>query len=379
MSVKINNSAGGSVTLDSTTTSNETLTLPTGGGTLSKVSSINDLTDVTVSASDPTVSANPPAVGHLWINTTSGEQYVATDKTTGANVWSNTGEGVGNVVLPPVVTGGTITTVGGYKIHTFTSSGTLTFSRGGAVDYLVVAGGGSGGGAGGGGAGGMFVGTIIASIGATTITIGAGASGPTTNLQGNDGSASSFGTIQTTTGGGGGGMYLAGSPAPGRAGGSGGGGGYRAGAGGSGTSGQGNAGGASTDNVSSPFNCAGGGGAGAVGLSDAGAQSGHGGAGVANDYLGISYIFAGGGGGGMQGSGTAGNGGIGGGGGGARYNNVGTFGNAGTGGLNAGTNGGVNLGGNGGTNTGSGGGGMGISVGTAGSGGSGIVVIRYAV
>jgi len=34
MSVKINNSAGGSVTLDSTTTSNEALTLPTGGGTL---------------------------------------------------------------------------------------------------------------------------------------------------------------------------------------------------------------------------------------------------------------------------------------------------------------------------------------------------------
>ena len=49
----------------------------------------------TVSASDPTISSNPPAVGHLWINSTSGEQYVATTVTAGANVWVNTGEGVG--------------------------------------------------------------------------------------------------------------------------------------------------------------------------------------------------------------------------------------------------------------------------------------------
>ena len=56
-------------------------------------------------------------------------------------------------------TGGTVTQVGGYKIHTFTSSGTFTLNSGGDVEYLVVAGGG-GAGSGGGGAGGMLTGTI---------------------------------------------------------------------------------------------------------------------------------------------------------------------------------------------------------------------------
>jgi hypothetical protein len=46
-------------------------------------------------------------------------------------------------------TGGTITTCGDYKIHTFTSDGTFCVSAGAGplavVDYLVVAGGGGGG------------------------------------------------------------------------------------------------------------------------------------------------------------------------------------------------------------------------------------------
>ncbi len=40
--------------------------------------------------------------------------------------------------------GGTISSVDGYTIHTFTSSGTFTVVSGGVVEYLVVAGGGSG-------------------------------------------------------------------------------------------------------------------------------------------------------------------------------------------------------------------------------------------
>ena len=62
-------------------------------------------------------------------------------------------------------TGGTVTNVGGYRIHTFTGSSTFTIVGGGkTVEYLVVAGGGAGGksfhsgpweGMGGGGAGGM--------------------------------------------------------------------------------------------------------------------------------------------------------------------------------------------------------------------------------
>ena len=56
-------------------------------------------------------------------------------------------------------TGGTVTTSGNYKIHTFTGTGAFVVSDAGnqgGVDYLVVAGGGGGGGGygGGGGAGG---------------------------------------------------------------------------------------------------------------------------------------------------------------------------------------------------------------------------------
>ena len=55
--------------------------------------------------------------------------------------------------------GGTETTSGDYKIHTFTGDGTFTVTRGGEVVFLVVAGGGGAGSAtptvyGGGGGGG---------------------------------------------------------------------------------------------------------------------------------------------------------------------------------------------------------------------------------
>ena len=58
-----------------------------------------------------------------------------------------------------VATGGSITTSGDYKIHTFNSSGTFEITNLGddaEVEYLVIAGGGSGAGerGGGGGAGG---------------------------------------------------------------------------------------------------------------------------------------------------------------------------------------------------------------------------------
>lgn len=58
---------------------------------------------------------------------------------------------------PPICSGGTETVSGGMKIHTFTSSGTLTVHRGGDLEVLVVGGGGGGAGGcgGGGGAGGL--------------------------------------------------------------------------------------------------------------------------------------------------------------------------------------------------------------------------------
>ena len=77
----------------------------------------------TKSVSNPTISSNKE-LGHLWLNTTTGEIYVLTDATTGANVWKNIGDGTGQQPeLPP--TGGTITTDGDYKVHTFTTSGTF--------------------------------------------------------------------------------------------------------------------------------------------------------------------------------------------------------------------------------------------------------------
>jgi len=70
-------------------------------------SAINELNDATVSASDPTITTNPIATGQLWVNKTSGECYICTDATTGANIWTNIGDGAGNIRPndPPVITG----------------------------------------------------------------------------------------------------------------------------------------------------------------------------------------------------------------------------------------------------------------------------------
>ena len=52
----------------------------------------------TQSTSDPTVSTNPSGgVGSVWFNKTSGEAYICTDATAGANVWTNVGAGSGDV------------------------------------------------------------------------------------------------------------------------------------------------------------------------------------------------------------------------------------------------------------------------------------------
>ena len=53
---------------------------------------------VTKNASDPAIDTNPSGgVGTIWANTTSGEMYVLTDATAGANVWTNVGAGTGDV------------------------------------------------------------------------------------------------------------------------------------------------------------------------------------------------------------------------------------------------------------------------------------------
>ena len=71
-----------------------------GSGNLPAVdgSQVIGLSEFTTSASDPVVTTNPSGgVGTLWYNKTSGEMYVCTDATAGANIWTNVGAGSGNV------------------------------------------------------------------------------------------------------------------------------------------------------------------------------------------------------------------------------------------------------------------------------------------
>jgi hypothetical protein len=58
---------------------------------------LNGLTDCTVSASDPAATSNVSAVGHLWINKTSGEVYICTGVTNNDNTWANIGAGEGGI------------------------------------------------------------------------------------------------------------------------------------------------------------------------------------------------------------------------------------------------------------------------------------------
>ena len=59
------------------------------------------------SASDPTISSNK-TLGTEWLNTTSGEMYICTDATAGANVWTNVGAGTGDVAPIPSIGEATI-------------------------------------------------------------------------------------------------------------------------------------------------------------------------------------------------------------------------------------------------------------------------------
>jgi prepilin-type N-terminal cleavage/methylation domain-containing protein len=193
-----------------------------------------------------------------------------------------------------VATGGSVADVGGFRIHTFTSSSVFNMTSGDEVEVLVVAGGGgggssqvSGGGAGGGGAGGLvYSPNHSIAIGSTNVTVGDGGAPGAAGVaaSGVNGEDSVFGTI-TATGGG----FGARSGAVGGNGGSGGGGGYNGYAiiktGGTAVVGQGNTGGATA--LLSWAGGAGGGGAGSVGGIN---KSGHGGG---DAGLGLSFSISG--------------------------------------------------------------------------------------
>ena len=128
------------------------------------------------------------------------------------------------------ITGGnSINVTGGYRIHTFSSSGqtfnTTNFQAPLTTEYLVIAGGASGSGGGlngGGGAGGYRQSSNIFAVGSQTVTVGSGGATPGAAYQpGQSGQPSTYNGI-TSTGGGGGGSW--GGPYQGLPGGSGGGG-----------------------------------------------------------------------------------------------------------------------------------------------------------
>jgi hypothetical protein len=339
-------------------------TSSSGGG----ATTLAELTDSTTATTDPLITSNL-AVGHFWINSTSGEAYVCTDATTDDNVWTNIGSGVGGVGLT-AMTGGTTSTysVGGvsYKSHVFTGSGSFTVTSEGDADVLLVAGGGAGssgtnGGAGG-GAGGVIVQQLTLSATSYSFTIGAGGTAIHSVAQsdiGGNGEDSTFSTLTSIGGGAGGKWGSTVSLRNGQDGGSGGGGAEMHGgsgstSGGAGYSGQGYDGGGS----SAAFGGSGGGGAGAVGGSPTTNNGADGGIGLANDYsTGVDQYYSGGGGGhgDVPGTNTDGSGGLGGG-----------------GDIASGVGGGVN--------TGGGGAGGGYYAGhSPGNGGSGVLVVRYAI
>jgi hypothetical protein len=206
---------------------------------------------------------------------------------------------VAQYVLEKVVaTGGSVSDSGGYRTHTFLTSGTFTVTNAGSVEYLVVGGGGSGGrnsstrSGGGGGAGGYKTGTRTLSAGTYTVTVGAGGQALVTQDLTSDGGASSIGTAVSVSGGGAGASVSGTAGIAGRPGGSGGG-GTCAGLGGTGVAGQGNAGGSSGSSGSSKFGT--GGGAGAAGTSRSTVIA-DGGAGLASSISGAATTYAIGGG-----------------------------------------------------------------------------------
>ena len=383
-----------------------TMNLP--AGSAGAIVSVVDYTN-TFQTNALTVSPNgSEKIGGVAANvvlTTEGQSvtFVYVDSTEG---WKNVQDSTSNVTGNPnlVATGGTVTTCGNFKIHTFTGPGTFTVSQvsttaaENTVGYQVV-GGGGGANNGGGGGGGFREGrnapidnftasplvanapTNAITVTATAFPITVGAGGAINTI----GAVSTFSTI-TSAGGGRGG---AGSSEAGGAGGSGGGGGIQCGPAGSPSPTGGGAGGAGNTPPVSPlqgrnggqggsgyyYTGGGGGGAGATGSTGTTAgvgssptSGGNGGNGVSSSITGSS-VARGGGGGGMrwtQNPGTPGQGGSGGGGDAGAANVAGTAGTV---------------------NTGGGGGGPSAYCGPAGTpgnstqpgagGGSGIVIIRY--
>ena len=149
----------GTATATSTTTATVAFTAPANNGD-------SAITSYTATSSPDGVTGTLSQAGSGTITVsglTQNTSYTFTVTATNA-LGTGPASAASNSITTPNITfvaatGGTITTSGDFKIHTFTSSGTFTVTdAGGAtgsntVDYLVIAGGGGSGGSGTGGAG----------------------------------------------------------------------------------------------------------------------------------------------------------------------------------------------------------------------------------
>ena len=319
------NTAGGSFEVD----------LPAGtAGAIVSIQDYNNTFDSNNLTVDPNGSEKingGTAGGYITLSTEGeGITLVYVDSTVGwRSIQDNVFADPGAIPSFVAATGGTVTTVcTNYKVHTFTGPGTFCVSCAGnadgsnTIDYLVVAGGGGGGdgagsstnAGGGGGAGGYRESSGTASGSYTVSPLGAGVSAlpvtatgyPVTigagGTTGASGSNSVFtGTTTITSAGGGNGGNGSSSPVAGSAGGSGGGANTNPGSGSAGNTPpvsppQGNNGGSGGDSYSG-----GGGGATSVG-EDAGAGASGGGNGATSSINGTPTARAAGG----DGGGTSG-------------------------------------------------------------------------
>jgi hypothetical protein len=302
--------------------------------------------------------------GAITVNRQTGT-FIYVDGTQG---WIVVNSNDSSFKAPAYVTasGGTESTSGNFKIHTFTGPGNFIVSCAGnnvgsdSIETLIVAGGAGGGRGcshgGGGGAGGLRnpCSTPVSAQTYPVVVGGGGAGAPGSPKIGSSGSVSSIAGISSAGGGGGGGW----NDSSGADGGSGGGAACSPNPSNFGSGNipnvsppQGNPGG-----TSSPSRMGGGGGAGANGT--AGTSGGCGGVGLGNSITGSPVFYAGGGGAGGSQPGARSSGGNGG------------------GGAGGGPSGPENPGVAGTANTGGGGGGS-FSSQNGAAGGSGVVIVKY--
>jgi len=93
---------------------------------------------VTMETTDPLITNNG-TLGELWLNTTSGELYACTDITTDDNIWTNIGDGTGNITSNVPPENPTNTTIANRSHdssfnHTFTGG---TDTDGNVTHYIV--------------------------------------------------------------------------------------------------------------------------------------------------------------------------------------------------------------------------------------------------